>query len=304
LWDKIHKLISKFDLCLVIVSNSNGSSPGKKGFKMLIDHSGRVFGTIGGGIMEAKVISNIIPNLGRQGIYREILVHRKNDENASGLQCSGNQEIILIYFSPADQSEVTNILNCFQTNTISNLIITKDKLFVSGYTTEGGINEVSNALNVEILYHEIIGNPHKAYIFGAGHVGSAISSVLSFLDFKVTIFDPREEAKSFQMERKFGDLKIGKYEDLHSEIIEGKRTFVIITSNSIDNDIEALKYCINKKLAYIGFMGSKKKIQIAKQALGVDFSNVNAPIGIKIPNKTPEEIAISVAAEIIQIKNS
>jgi len=277
---------------LVIVIASAGSSPGKKGFKMVVGHQGRLAGTIGGGIMEKRIIDAIVttPNNGHNRKQR--LDHRKDSKYASGLNCSGWQEIVIASIGPSDRNIIRKILESYQTPTSPQLSI-----LTSGIT----LDQVSQT---DLLYQEVVAQPHRVYIFGGGHVGTAIAQQLVLLDFDVTVFDPRQEILAFHHPARNYQFKSGPLVDLQREIIEGDHTYLIITSNSIDNDIEALRFCLQKQVCYIGFMGSQTKIKMAKHRLQSDLEEVHAPIGIKLPNQTPAEIAVSVAAELITIKNS
>ena len=293
IWQSILDQPDDETLCLIIVSNSAGSSPGKKGFKMVVNADGRLAGTIGGGIMEKRIIDSVISNLDTPKNRFQRLDHRKGSEHASGLNCSGWQEIIIAYISPEERQVISDIVTSYH-----------DKSSTTLFVYASFITLFPPATSEELLYQELVAQPDLVYIFGGGHVGTAIANQLILLDYNVTVFDPREEISKFHPDPKSYTFKNGTISDLQSTIIEGNHTYLIITSNSIDNDIEALRYCMEKNVKYIGFMGSKSKIQMAKTRLNSDLNEIHTPIGIKLPNETPAEIAVSVAAELITIKNS
>ena len=106
------------------------------------------------------------------------------------------------------------------------------------------------------------------------------------------------------------EIIICNYEEIGSKIVEGERSYIIIVTPMHSGDKDTLKSVIHKNVKYIGMMGSKRKIKTIFEALskdGIDkklFEKVHTPIGIEIEAETPEEIAISIAAEVIKVKNN
>ncbi len=160
------------------------------------------------------------------------------------------------------------------------------------------------------MYKEYIGLPLISYIAGGGHVGLAVSRVMKTLGFYVVVFDHREDVFTIKQNKFADEIIITKYEDIGNKIIESERSYIIIVTPMHAGDKDTLKSVIHKNVKYIGMMGSKRKIKSIFDALsndGIDknfFDKVHTPIGIEIEAETPEEIAISIAAEIIKVKNS
>jgi xanthine dehydrogenase accessory factor len=158
-------------------------------------------------------------------------------------------------------------------------------------------------------YTEAIGLPLISYIAGGGHVGLAVSRVMKTLGFYVVVFDHRKDVFTIKQNEFADEIIITKYEDIGNRIIEGERSYIIIVTPMHTGDKDTLKSVIHKNVKYIGMMGSKRKIKSIFDALlkeDIDnelFKKVHTPIGIEIEAETPEEIAISIAAEIIKVKN-
>ena len=133
---------------------------------------------------------------------------------------------------------------------------------------------------------------------------------MSTLDFYVVTFDQREDIMTMKQNTFSHKKIITDYSKVNEHIREKNKSYAIIVTPNHDGDKEALKSIIGMKLKYIGMMGSLKKSESIFKHLteeGVDpklFSKVNTPVGVEIEAESPEEIAISVAAEIIKIKNS
>lgn len=141
----------------------------------------------------------------------------------------------------------------------------------------------------------------KLLICGAGHVGQKIFKVAKTLDFDLKIIDDREELKT-----DLPELTLGSFEDiLTKERIDGNTYIVIVTRGHL-LDEAVLNLVKERGAKYIGIIGSRRKVTALKESLeekGEIKDNIFAPIGLRLSNGTPEEIAIEVLAEILKIKN-
>lgn len=159
----------------------------------------------------------------------------------------------------------------------------------------------------EVMIEMITNAPHLL-IVGGGHVGQALAKAALTLDFNITIVDDRQEyASSKEIAT---NIKMIHTPSDYSAIPEiNNNTYVCLVTKGYPSDEAALRHVIKSPARYIGMIGSKKKIETVfrnMQADGFDptlFEKVHAPIGINIGADTPEEIAISILAEIVQIKN-
>ncbi|MBK8552846.1 MAG: XdhC family protein [Ignavibacteria bacterium] len=312
LWNFIHTHITNNHsiLLITVIENTKGS-PGKQGFKMAVSSNGDSVGSIGGGVMEynaAKECNHLLEN--KIYINRiETLHHNKNTSvKSSGLICSGSQTNFTTVLSKKDTDTVLNILNAM-TNLKPGKIIFNQKgiIFKSSAKKLPDFNYVFKNER-DWKFEQATGKEKIVYLIGGGHVGLALSKVLSLLDFYVIVYDNRDDLRTFK-ENNYADKKIaGAYKDL-GKIIEPD-SYVVIVTTGFESDKEALKQVINKNVKYIGLMGTKAKIKkIFAEALkdGVrkeQLKTIHAPVGININSDTPEEIAVSIAAEIIREKNN
>lgn len=150
-------------------------------------------------------------------------------------------------------------------------------------------------------YIKIFKPSSKLIICGAGHVGQKIYQISKFLEFDTKIIDDREELLASCPE-----LTLAKFEDILSKISIDENTYIVIVTRGHVMDEAVLELVRNRGAKYIGIIGSRKKITNLKENLekkGKIGDNIFAPIGLKISNGTPEEIAIEVIAEILKIKN-
>lgn len=160
------------------------------------------------------------------------------------------------------------------------------------------------------IYIEPIMNKNKLYIFGAGHTGHALAKLASELDFEIVLIDDRAEyIDPINIE---GVNKLKMQNDIALKLLPFDiYTYIAIVTYSHQLDRDILAYCVRQPHAYLGMIGSKRKILVTKKMFGEaeigteeDLEKINMPIGLDINAQTPEEIAVSILAEIIKVKNS
>ena len=311
-WNFILKTISSDKKAvLLVVAESSNSSPGRQGFKMVVNEDSDMIGTIGGGIMERSMTEYALDLLLEKKSKKiKRLQHTdKTKFEKSGLICGGFQTIIFSVIDKTQTKLIENILSSINAKQKSELIISPPII---------EFNSTESVLPVSFLYKsdedwnyiESIGLPLISYIAGGGHVGLAVSRVMKSLGFYVVVFDHREDVYTIKQNQFADEIIICNYDEIGSKIIEGERSYIIIVTPMHAGDKATLKSVLNKSVKYIGMMGSKRKIKTIFEALlndGVNdelFKKVHTPIGIEIEAESPEEIAISIAAEIIKVKNN
>ncbi|MBN2175537.1 MAG: XdhC family protein [Bacteroidales bacterium] len=160
------------------------------------------------------------------------------------------------------------------------------------------------------VYIEPILPDDQLYIFGAGHVGKALADLASKFGFEIILIDPREEIlKGFEGKPyKFIQLD---FVEAANEMKFGRTAYIVITTPKHKYDENVLALCAKKLSAYVGMIGSKNKVALAKKRFleeniltQQEIDRVDMPIGIKFNAQTPEEIAVSILAKLIDVKNS
>lgn len=284
-------------LILMVVIANEGSSPGRKGFKMAVSKN-KMFGTIGGGIMEHKLVE-YARNLLNQTSFRPFIKHQIHDKAAptdqSGMICSGQQTIAFYDLNTDDQA-------------IIDAILIKENHNIR-YTEKGIDSNLHPTTTHQWEFVESTLLPNRVYIIGGGHVGLALSEVLSRLDFEIYILDHRENLNTMEANNFAHFRKTIAFESIEKEIPEGNNIYVVIMSFGYRTDEIIIRRLLNRRFKYIGMMGSKEKIATLYAQLLQDgftqsqLDNVYAPIGIDIKSESAHEIAISVAAQLISVKN-
>ena len=162
--------------------------------------------------------------------------------------------------------------------------------------------------NVEV-YIEPLGVRTRLYIFGAGHVGKALAALAHTFDFEVTLLDFRPIAFT-EEEQKLGRFIHGDYFQSLETLEYDEKTFITIMTPSHEHDFELLKKLGKKTFGYLGMIGSSRKVARAREELTgtghftpQEFDAFDTPMGVPIAAETPEEIAVSILARIIDVRN-
>ncbi len=147
-------------------------------------------------------------------------------------------------------------------------------------------------------------------IAGAGHIGKALSHLAGLLDFEVTVIDDRADFANPANLPDADHIIVKDIGEAMTEAVKSSDTFFVIVTRGHNDDANALKPCIGSGAAYVGMIGSKGKVARMKAefiekkwASEEQWNRIHTPIGLEIKSKTVEEIAISIAAELIQVKN-
>lgn len=309
-----HKIATKLEngqkVYLLTVVQNQGSSPGRQGFKMMVAQDGEIYGSIGGGVMEYKLAEKAKKLLQQNMVKNELInqIHQAKTPNSSGMICSGEQTIV---FSALTGKHLNSIQKLLQEKENCELRLTANEtIFSFDSTRKKRIFRYQN--KTDWSYQEPLNNKKTVCIFGSGHVGLATTQLLKFLDYKVIVFDNRKDLNTFN-QNIFADKKqIISYQDSKNKVPNHHDTIVIIMTNKYTDDkliVEKLVENRILKFNYIGILGSKAKIKTMFQALldkGIEkekLDQIKAPIGLDIKSQTPEEIAISIGAELIRLKN-
>ncbi len=151
--------------------------------------------------------------------------------------------------------------------------------------------------------------PDLLIIAGAGHIGRALAHLASLLDFEVTVIDDRPEFANRENIPEADHIIVSDIGKAMDEYTTGKSTYAVIVTRGHKDDASALKPCFGKELAYIGMIGSRNKIAAMRLkfvdngwATPDQWEKIHAPVGLAINSQTVQEIAVSIAAELIMIR--
>jgi xanthine dehydrogenase accessory factor len=297
-------------VALLCVLRSVGSSPGRQGFKMAVTATA-VAGSIGGGIMEHKWVE-----LARQRLLdaettpllRPQIHRREAPADRSGMMCSGEQDVLLLPLTTLDLSTVAAIEQALHTHTPAAFELSATGL---RQTSPAGFTGFFDyAPGTHWRYRERLGLRDQVTIVGGGHVSLALSRVLAQLDFELTVLDDRADLPTLDANTYAHHQRRISYADVATEIPEGPEQYVVVMTVGYRSDQQVLRQLLGRRYRYLGVMGSAAKVAELRRVLGEEGASAEAlaqlrgPIGLAINSRTPEEIAISVAAELIGVRNA
>ena len=266
--EAIHLLESGNSFALATILSSDGSTPRGAGSCMLVLGDGSIRGTVGGGALEGGVIKAAYGIMqSRQTQVINIVLDGK-DENAPDVICGGKATVQITYIEAGRPESFEYFINL-----------------------------------------RVNANDGTAYIFGAGHCGEKLAHILSTVSFGTVIIDDRAE---FANPERFPDadeiLVPVSMDDPFADIVMGADSYIVIVTRGHIHDEIVLRGALRTDAGYIGMIGSRKKREeIYRRILSdgytqKDIERVFSPIGMDIGAETPEEIAISIAAEMIRVR--
>ena len=161
--------------------------------------------------------------------------------------------------------------------------------------------------DVEVFIEPIISSP-AMFILGGGHISLALAKIAKMAGFKVTVVDNRPEYATPERFPEAEQTIVSGYDTAVSKLNVGKNGYIVIVTHGHKGDVDALEGALATEARYIGMIGSKTKNESvygklkAKGVTQEQIDRVYAPIGLPIHAQTPEEIAVSIIAEIIKVR--
>lgn len=309
------RLAASEHLFLAHVAHHTRHSPGTTGARLAVSEEGTTHGTIGGGIMEAEVLSLAKEAL-KSRVFtprHERLYHRKkapDDQRSrrSGLHCAGVQTNIYHLLSPdADRQKVDTIIERLDEDRPGLIHISEDGLAFEDHSPKALEAPHQFEGGDTWRFSSQLLNWKRLAIIGGGHCGLALSRVMNQLGYTVTVVENRPHVFTFsENDHATHRIAVDDYAEAGSKIDYPSWTHVVVMTANQPDDVRGLYGVAQGSFPYIGVMGAPAKlaqIRADLQELGIPtalFDRFYAPIGLDMTSNTPEEIAISIAAEILQ----
>lgn len=340
-------IISKLDegqkLFLGTLLKTLGSTPQIPGASAIFNVEGLVAGTMGGGLIENEAY-----NLAREMLATSTSVLKNITLNAGiddkeGAICGGSARFLLDAFPEKHLAVFRQLQNSLEKRE-SGVLLTAieveenqevciDRHWIGNQSelpfdlTEKyslrweEIQQIQNSGKSEvirfsekearfsILFAEPVSPKPELVIAGAGHIGQALCHLANFSGFDVTVLDNRPELANRERLPEAKRILVGKIKDEFCKIHITKNTYIVIVTQGHREDSEALASCVRSNAAYVGMIGSKRKIKLIREKFlaegtcsNEEFDRVHAPIGIDIGSETVPEIALSIVAQLIQTR--
>jgi xanthine dehydrogenase accessory factor len=309
---------------LATVVKRTGSAPRDIGAKMFIGEDGKTFGTVGGGLLESEAYRKAL-EIVHKGVTEVFSIDMNaRSVDATNMLCGGNVEILL---EPVTMKhfDLYRQIDVFQKNRKRGLIVTRFGNNVFEKTLlDKNLNVVGDSVDREIinlfkpqfyekkpsLINDVFVDPIRVtfplYLFGAGHVSQYVAKIAKIADFHITVIDDRKEFANSERFPNADVVMVTNIQNAFRCLEFSGNEYVVILTRSHEYDGVALEETLKKEVKYVGMIGSIRKVRIILDSLKqkeIDHTlieTVHAPIGVAIDAETPQEIAISIVAELIR----
>lgn len=226
-----------------------------------------------------------------------------------GMICSGWQRMALLPLAGTDSDAVDSLIFALKRNRPGQLKFSPAGMEFQPRKTPAAATAFTFKSTEDWLYQEEAGQRPTVTIVGGGHVCLALSRIMTDLNFHIMVLDDRTQVATMAANTYAQEKQVVSYKNIGKHVMEGNQSYVVIMTFGHKADEVVLEQLAGKKLRYLGLLGSPAKIakiftNLKKKGLSArSLKKVHAPIGLPIHSHTPEEIAVSIAAEIIQVKN-
>lgn len=253
------------DFVIAKVVETSGSTPRKKGAILMMKKDGTTVGTVGGGLLEAETEKLCKKTFEtKEKSHIYSFILDEKQKGALDMGCGGDATVQIDYIEAADPGDFIKEFKLAST----------------------------------------------AYIFGGGHVAYALEPVLRHVDFKTVIIDDRPEYSNPERYPHAEEtIVVENFDHAFDNIETDEDSYIVIVTRGHRGDLQVLRQALKRPHAYLGMIGSRRKNRLLYDALleegfkEEDFEEIYSPIGLSIGSETPEEIAISIVAEMIQVRS-
>lgn len=245
------------------VVDTKGSTPRKKGACLLMEQDGTRYGTVGGGKLEAEVEKLCLETFQTKESKLYHFGLKPEEQQGIDMRCGGDADVSIEY---VDAKKPGN--------------------FVADFDVKS-----------------------TAFIFGAGHVGLALEPILRYVNFTTKVIDDRSDFANRERYPEAEEVVVlDSFLDAYQGMETDEKSYIVIVTRGHSWDYDVLKQSLKRTTAYIGMIGSRNKVAEVYRMLREDgfsqeeLDRVYSPIGTNIFAETPEEIAVSIAGEMIKVR--
>ena len=316
---------------LASVARRRGSLPMSGTAKMLVTASGARIGTVGGGCLEAEITERALEVIERR--HPVVSEHTLNAELAGdyGLTCGGTavmfiEPVVVDPVLAAVYREAASLLARGERATMATAtdwpagpvkgILLADGAWVgsAGDTIRAAAAHAREAgeeqcLEAGIFAERVAGAP-RLIVFGGGHVGARVAEAAAFAGWRVTVVDDRPDfANSARLP--FAEQSVVcDFHDLPATLAVDGDTYVVVATRGHQHDALIVEQLARRDVRYLGMLGSRRKVALTWRLLAGEgvpqerLDAIHAPVGLSIGADTPEEIAVSIVAEMIAVRRA
>ena len=320
----VHALEAGTPAELVAVTEASGSTPRGAGALMAVFPGGRALGTIGGGSVEYEAQRLAAELLERGGCAQRSFRFIQGDAASLGMVCGGDVTVRFQHL-PAGDARIIAVLRDLMEASAGDLdtwlvLNIREDAAVMGTADRNGPRHLETppedlpALlqNRPALCGGWLAVPMvragRVYIFGGGHVSRALVPAIAAVGFRPVVYDDRPEFAAPALFPQAEAVLTGDFKDIGRQIVLTADDYVVVMTRGHQADYEVLEQTLRSGVKYLGCIGSRRKLALCEERLlaagftAEEYARVHAPIGLPIGAETPEEIAVSVTAQLIAVR--
>lgn len=340
LYEEILSLLSSGQpVVRAVVIQHTGSAPRTRGASMLIRHDGSFIGSIGGGRLEAEILvkaREVFSTRESAAVSFQLTGREVAD---SDMICGGNVEVFVDFLNPAEPgltevfSTIIDVITSKGTAVMATVVdprsadhprhavVTTDRNIVGGWSPPAAMgSEIEAAFQQRMarlasgdgsrVYTEPVFSEPVLYIFGAGHISQHLARMAAMVHFQVVVIDDRKEFANRDRFPLADQIVVRRFEGITEDMTFDEDSYIVIVTRGHLHDYTVLRAVLGTPVRYIGMIGSRRKRDIIYRQLQEEgaareqLDAVHAPIGLDINADTPEEIAVSITAELIKVRGT
>lgn len=336
IWKEIQRNLAQGQtLVLAEIVRRAGSAPRSAGARLLLLPDGTSLGTVGGGLLEAETLelAGEVQRTGQAQLQR--FTFTGTEAASMDMICGGEVEVLIerldaqdetlpILFNTLVQAAEAHrrawwitTLPLIEGAPVGHALVQANGQ-VMGVLPSGLTMPDLQQVRLPTLFEldglrslaEPVYSGGTLFIFGAGHVGQSLAHLAPTVDFFTVVLDDRADFASRERFPRTDELRvIASFEQAYADLPVDEDSYIVIVTRGHLNDLTVLQQALSTPANYIGMIGSRRKVGLMidqlRQAGFTDqaLQRVHAPIGLPIAAETPEEIAVSILAELIQVRN-
>ncbi|HEV8446751.1 MAG TPA: XdhC family protein [Gemmatimonadaceae bacterium] len=297
-----------------LVGGSGGGSGKKIGAKMIVGRSGRIIGGVTiGGCVDAQVVEAADALMTDGGAGQRLLSISLDDDEAFeiGLTCGGTLDVLLTRVIPSSESDPTvaahrRALELLEAGEAAVIVTPLD---APAETQTLPASEIPDAGTDSRVFLDRVAPPLTLVIVGAGQIAMTLTRLARELDMRTVVVDGRDRYATAARFPDAGEIRVGMPSEIVAELAPGKNAAVVLVAHDYKYELPVLRQVLRSPVGYIGLLGSRKRGAAVRDLLAAEgftaneLARVHTPIGLDLGGKRPEEVALSILAEVVAVRN-